>query len=391
MNKILSLTSTFKASQSEGGPLKIRGMASTNATDRAGDVIRANAWTKGGMQNYLKNPIILFNHNYNTPIGKATALKATENGLELEAEISESSSVYGLVKDGVLGAFSVGFQIKDADYIEETGGLDIKDAELFEVSVVSVPCNQDATFSLAKSFNSEQEYRDFINTFKTNSVDLAGQSLADDEVKTLAEASDTPESGDEPQQEILMDQKELEAFAKKVADDTARKIALEQAQKEAEAKIAAEKAAAEEAARKAQDEAIEAKINTNLQSGTEKLLADVEAKLQEKDAKLTEVMEQFQTSLKEKEEEIAKINASKRIFGDRKGGDLSAWGREFLEAHMFGIVTGKGMNTDFARSVFEKAGVDYTSATNGADDIDQEIANQIEKEITVNTVVADIF
>ena len=34
----------------------------------------------------------------------------------------------------------------------------IKDAELFEVSVVSVPCNQAATFSLAKSFDSEDEY-----------------------------------------------------------------------------------------------------------------------------------------------------------------------------------------------------------------------------------------
>ena len=242
MNKILSLTSTFKASQSEDGALKIRGMASTNSTDRAGDVIRADAWTKGGMQNFLKNPIILFNHNYDTPIGKATALKATDQGLEMEAVISKASSVYGLVKDGVLGAFSVGFRIKDADYIEETGGLDIKDAELFEVSVVSVPCNQDATFSLAKSFNSEDEYKDFINTFKTNSVNLTDQSLADAEVKASTEASDTPEVGENPRQEIQMDQKELEAFAKKVADDTARKIALEQAQKEAEAKLAAEKA-----------------------------------------------------------------------------------------------------------------------------------------------------
>lgn len=363
-------------------------MASTNSTDRAGDIIRADAWTKGGMQNFLKNPIILFNHNYDTPIGKATALKATDQGLEMEAVISKASSVYGLVKDGVLGAFSVGFRIKDADYIEETGGLDIKDAELFEVSVVSVPCNQDATFSLAKSFNSEDEYKDFINTFKTNSVNLADQSLADAEVKASTEASDTPEVGENPRQEIQMDQKELEAFAKKVADDTARKIALEQAQKEAEAKLAAEKAQAEEAAKKAQEEVLDAKIKTNLQSGTEKLLADVEAKLQEKDSKLSEVMEQFQSQLKEKEEEIHKINASKRVFSDRSGGDISTWGRQFMEAHLLGIATGKGMNTDFAREIFEKAGVDYTTS---AGDIDQEIANQIEKEVTVNTVVADLF
>ena len=57
----------------------------------------------------------------------------------------------------------------------------IKDAELFEVSVVSVPCNQAATFSLAKSFDSHEEYEEFKKTF-TNRVDLAGQSLAKDEV-----------------------------------------------------------------------------------------------------------------------------------------------------------------------------------------------------------------
>ena len=95
-----------------------------------------------------------------------------------------------LVKEGILGAFSVGFRIKDADYLQETDGLKIKDAELFEVSVVSVPCNQAATFSLAKSFDSVKEYEDFKKTF-TNSVDLAGQSLANDE--DSFEARDTPD------------------------------------------------------------------------------------------------------------------------------------------------------------------------------------------------------
>ena len=87
---------------------------------------------------------------------------------------SAPDHVAELVKEGILGAFSVGFRVKDADYLEETDGLKIKDAELFEVSVVSVPCNQAATFSLSKSFDSMEEYEDFKKTFK-NSVDLAGR------------------------------------------------------------------------------------------------------------------------------------------------------------------------------------------------------------------------
>ena len=49
---------------------------------------------------------------------------------------------------------------------EETDGFEIKDAELFEVSVVSVPANQTAMFSLAKSFDSDQEYQEFKNLFR---------------------------------------------------------------------------------------------------------------------------------------------------------------------------------------------------------------------------------
>ena len=198
MNKIFNLTSTFKAAESDDGSVMIRGMASTADFDRAGDTISAEAWTKGGLQNFEKNPIILFNHDYNRPIGRATGMKAGPNGLELECKISKNApgNVAELVKDGVLGAFSVGFKVKDADYLKETDGLMIKDAELFEVSVVSVPCNQAATFSLAKSFDSSDEYEEFKKTF-TNRVDLAGQSLAKDEDISSNIASDhTPKSAE---------------------------------------------------------------------------------------------------------------------------------------------------------------------------------------------------
>ena len=93
----------------------------------------------------------------------------------------------------------------------------IKDAELFEVSVVSVPCNQAATFSLAKSFDSETEYEDFKKTFK--SVEISTSKEID-----MSEATQTPEV-------------DLEAFAKKVAEETAAKIAMKQAEAIAKEKM----------------------------------------------------------------------------------------------------------------------------------------------------------
>ena len=298
MNKLFNLTSTFKSHEADDGSVMIRGMASTADFDRAGDSISAEAWTKGGLNNFEKNPIILFNHDYDKPIGRATGLKAGPNGLELECKISKAApaNVAQLVKDGVLGAFSVGFRVKDADYLEETDGLMIKDAELFEVSVVSVPCNQSATFSLAKSFDSDEEYNEFKKTF-TNRVDLAGQSLAKDEVNTSSVASDTPKSAEEKSadQEIKMDNQniDLEAFAKKVAEDTAAKIAMKQAEQKAADEAKAKAAQQAEEAKALEAESSKTVINSGVESGVEKLMADVEARLSEKDAKMDEVISSF--------------------------------------------------------------------------------------------------
>ena len=397
MNKIFNLTSTFKSHEVEDGSVMIRGMASTNDFDRAGDTISPDAWAKGGLKNFENNPIILFNHDYNKPIGRATGLKVTPNGLELEAKISKSApeSVCDLVKDGVLGAFSVGFRVKDADYLSETDGYKIKDAELFEVSVVSVPCNQAATFSLAKSFDSSEEYEAFKKTF-TNRVDLASQSLAKDD--KLSVASDTLD-GAQAQKEIKMSEEvktpevDLEAFAKKVAEETAAKIAMKQAEtkaaEEAAAVEAAEKAAADAEAKAVQEEEVKQAVVTGVESGTEKLIEDVQKEFTKRDADMAETLAKYKKELEEKSDEIAKMRDSKRVFADRaEKNDISKWGQDFLNAHMLGVMTRKGWDTQYGRDIQEKAGIDY--ATN-AGDIDQEVSSLIEKEIQNELKVAQLF
>jgi HK97 family phage prohead protease len=395
MNKIFNLTSTFKAAEADDGSVMIRGMASTADFDRAGDTISAEAWTKGGLQNFEKNPIILFNHDYDRPIGRATGMKAGPNGLELECKISKNApgNVAELVKDGVLGAFSVGFKVKDADYIKETDGLMIKDAELFEVSVVSVPCNQSATFSLAKSFDSTTEYEEFKKTF-TNRVDLAGQSLAKDEDISSNIASDhTPKSAEliSADQEIKMDNQniDLEAFAKKVAEDTAAKIAMKLAEQKA-ADVAQAKAVQEaEAAKAAEGVQIKSSIESGIQTGVEALQADMEKAFNEaKEGELQEITKKFEAQVAEKTAELEAMRNSKRDFSGRQKGDTSAWGNDFLQAKVLGAITGKGYGTDFARGIAEKAGVDITYT---ADGIDQSVETSFTEAVRLEQRVASLF
>lgn len=152
---------------SEGEPIIIRGYANTATIDRCGDLIPRSTWEKAGaLDNYRKNPIILAYHNHSEPIGKALDLVVTEMGLGIEAEISPAAGkVYKLIKDGILKTFSVGMRVFDAEYKSEVDAFVLTDVELFEVSVVSVPMNQDSTFELAKGFANDADYQEFKKSF----------------------------------------------------------------------------------------------------------------------------------------------------------------------------------------------------------------------------------
>ena len=101
-NKIFHWVSDLKSlGETDDGCLEIKGSASTVDLDRAGDIIEAQAWTKsGGLDNFKGNPIILFNHDYNKPIGRATDLEVTDKGLEISAKISKAAGeIKDLIKD----------------------------------------------------------------------------------------------------------------------------------------------------------------------------------------------------------------------------------------------------------------------------------------------------
>ena len=400
-NKIYHWTSTFKSlGETDDGGVEIKGSASTNAMDRAGDIIETEAWTKGGLENFKNNPIILFNHNYDRPIGRAKDLQVTDKGLEISAKISKAAGdVTQLIKDGVLGAFSVGFKVKDADYMTETDGYKIKDAELFEVSVVSVPCNQGATFGMAKSFDSMEDYNKYKQTFyKANSNDSADAVEIEQPNGAIAQEMETNMSN-EKQSPESKPEFDLEAFAKKVAEDTAASIAMKQAeQKAAEQKAAEEaeaKAAQEAEVQKAAEEAKQEEQKTIVQagiSGAEKLMNDVEKRVKDDYSNLEEVVKGLEKQLAEKSEEIMSIRESKRHFSDRKGeGDWKkAFEQDILDAKFAGLATGKGWDNKYGRSVMEKvnahSGVGVSSA-----DFEQIVSTNIERDIQNELVLAPLF
>ena len=400
-SKIYHWTSTFKSlGETDDGGVEIKGSASTNALDRAGDIIETEAWMKGGLENFKNNPIILFNHNYDKPIGRAKDLQVTDGGLEISAKISKAAGdVTQLIKDGVLGAFSVGFRCKDSEYMTETDGYKIKDAELFEVSVVSVPCNQGATFGLSKSFDSMDDYNEFKQSFyKANSNDSADAVEIEQPNGAQAQEMETNMSN-EKQAPESKPEFDLDSFAQEAAEKAVAEYAMKQAeQKAAEQKAAEEaeeKAAQEAEVQKAAEEAKQEEQKTIVQaglSGAEKLMSDVESRVKDDYSNLENVVKSLEAQLAEKSEEIMNIRESKRVFSDRQGqGDWKkAFEQDIVDAKFAGLATGKGWDNDYAKSVMEKvnahSGVGVSSA-----DFEQVVSTNVERDIQNELVLAPLF
>ena len=381
MNKIFHIGSTFKAYE-DSDEVFIRGMASTADTDRVGDVIEPSAWTKaGGLSNYLNNPVILFNHDYNQPIGRAIELGTNDNGLQLKAKIAKSAGhVRELIKEGVLGAFSVGFRVKDAEYMSETDGYRIKDAELLEVSVVTVPANQAATFSLSKSFDSVAEYENFKKSFKEDSF-AKNESVDSIEVKKEKTMSDI----------------DINAIVAAAVEKTATALAMKEAERKAEEQKKLEAARKAEEMAVAQKAAQEAAIVTAVQTGAERLLADVEKRFAEKDADVGKLIGELQADLKEKSEEIARIRDSKRVFADRgavESKGFAAFGDEAKDAYILGVITRKGLDTRLGKQLIEKtvnttAGVSVPSVSVEA--FETQVSTMLEQDIQLELVLDPLF
>ena len=117
-NKVLHLDSAFTKELPSASDtidsIFISGYASINTPDRIGDVVPSSVWEKG-IENYLKNPIVLAYHEHDDPIGRMVEHKVDEKGLWIKARISAAAEVFNLIKDNVLTAFSVSFRVLDAE------------------------------------------------------------------------------------------------------------------------------------------------------------------------------------------------------------------------------------------------------------------------------------
>lgn len=362
-NKVLFIDSTFTKQLPSGGEsidsIYIEGYASTNEVDRANDVVPTSVWEKG-IQNYLKNPIILAQHDYDDPIGRMVEYKIDSKGLWIKARISAAAEVFNLVKDEVVTAFSVGFRINDAEYNAATELFVVKDLELIEISVVSIPCNQNTLFSLSKAFSDADEYNNFKQQFAPKSESAKGLESSTD-------------ANSKSQKEVEMTQDEIkqmvaEATAKALADQATAKALADAQEAEVQARIKAAVAAV-----------------TPTETGAEKLLAEVEKRFADQAASTKSVLDGLEAALADKAKEIEAIQKSKMTFAENKSEEVPYAEKE--KAVILATVMRKSISdTKFGKELIQKYGQHLPSAT-----WETEVSLNMEQEIRRKLIVAPLF
>ena len=306
----------IKADDTSEEELVLEGFASTDSKDRASDIIPLSTWADpDSIANYLKNPIILAQHDRDDPVGKCEALQVKDGGLFVRVRIYKSlcEKTFMAVKHGILKTFSVGFRLKDIEYAEEQDAYLLTKVELTEISIVSIPCNTDATFAVMKSLSTGTNKRQENNPMPAPIV--------------------TPE-----------------------ATDVQKAVEAELAKRDAAAKAEALAKQKELDIQAATADIILTKLKADNAASTDKLMTDIKAALADESKTLNDVVAQFKADIDANKAALIAAQQSKmeHASGGKDSGPITDEQKGY--AVLLGIVTKKGtFGTKMGAEYREKA------------------------------------
>lgn len=159
-------TQSVQIKAKEGAANTFSCVMSSEVADRDGEVVLLEGMDMGP---FTANPVVLFDHGHDNergklPIGKVLSFEKTDGILHGEIQTASRpenhpegeewmpDTIHALIKQGCLNTVSIGFIVKDArrataDDMEKYGKscqTVITKSELCELSVVAIPCNQEA-------------------------------------------------------------------------------------------------------------------------------------------------------------------------------------------------------------------------------------------------------
>lgn len=150
INKSLDFEFEFKMS-ADAAEGTVEGYGSMfNLMDRGGDIVLPGAYKKSlaEWRKMKQLPSMLWSHNTDQPIGVWTDMEEDDKGLKIKGElildVPQAKVVHALIKKKAVRGLSIGYRSKNSDFDRTTGARLLKEVELFEVSLVSIPMLKEA-------------------------------------------------------------------------------------------------------------------------------------------------------------------------------------------------------------------------------------------------------
>lgn len=228
-------------------------------------------------ENYLKNPVVVYNHNWGDVIGKVVELEKTMLGLRVKAEIHKLTNkehIFEGVQKGLIRSFSIGFVPHQWHYLEDEDAFEVSEAELLEISLAPVQANQNALFEVTASKSAKITRKSVLENGNMTCDELSGvcklkgkqmetktPDVVEPAVQPKVEQETVTEAAPTAKKEEVQDAKPVAA----TVDTAALAAAVEQAlstRAEREAQLAAEAVAAQAAAEAARLEAEKQRVET---------------------------------------------------------------------------------------------------------------------------------
>ncbi|MBA3446364.1 MAG: HK97 family phage prohead protease [Pseudaminobacter sp.] len=149
----------------------VTGLASTfgGSPDRHGDIVQKGAFARTLSEHRAEGtlPAMLWSHKLDEPIGRWTDMQEDGKGLVVSGAINLKTSrgreAFEHVSAGDATGFSIGYLLPEGGRkYNNDGSFTIVDADLVEVSVVTVPANSRARIAGVKSLTSKSDLIDML-------------------------------------------------------------------------------------------------------------------------------------------------------------------------------------------------------------------------------------
>ena len=185
----------IKAVENSESGYHFSGYASTYGnSDRDGDIIEPGAFN--GILNGTNKSVVpmLYQHKLSEVIGKIE-LSLDSKGLIARGTFNlndeRAKNVYDLVKMGALDSMSIGFFVKDYEPIDPKrpfGAWKLKELDVVETSIVTVPANSQALISNIKSLMKDDVTLSDVYTLIKASINEGVESAIKDDNNKVIEA-----------------------------------------------------------------------------------------------------------------------------------------------------------------------------------------------------------